>query len=49
VEGENDAVAIVGTAVAVVAMFAVGLWWVALLLLVLLVLLVMCVIPAHWL
>jgi hypothetical protein len=48
VEGENDALAIVGTAVAVVAMFVVGLWWVALALLVLLVLLVMCVLPANW-
>jgi hypothetical protein len=48
VDGETDALAIVGTAVMVVATFAVGLWWIALPLLVLLVLLVMCVLPADW-
>jgi hypothetical protein len=49
VKGENDALAIIGTAVLAVGFLVVGPWWIGALLLVLLVLLVMCVIPAHWL
>jgi hypothetical protein len=49
VEGENDAIAIVGTAILAIGFLVVGPWWVGALLLVLFVILVLCAIPAHWL
>jgi cytochrome c biogenesis protein ResB len=49
VEGENDAIAIIGTAIAAIGFLVVGSWWVGALLVALFVILLRCVIPAHWL